>query len=92
MLTLIKHLLQAFLYDELAARRWARGFLFWLFGIAVQIVTAVTAPGQAAGAGIDVILSWTWKEWLVRLALAAVAGTGGAINLGQMNPKEEAKP
>ncbi len=80
MVPLIKHLVHALLFDELAVRRWSRGFLLWLATIAGQVVVDPEAA-----------LEWTGKEWALRLAVAALAGSAGLINLGERNPREPAK-
>jgi hypothetical protein len=81
MLTFLKKFWDAFLHDELAFRRWSRGFLLWLGGAAITV----------ASAGWDVVRTWTLKEWLGRLAIAGILGLAGMINLGDKNPpKEEA--
>jgi len=79
MITWMKKFLNAFLHDEMAFRRWSRGFLLWLGGAAVTV----------ASAGWDVARTWTLKEWLGRLAVAGILGFAGMINLGDKNPPKE---
>lgn len=80
MITFLKNFWNAFLHDELAFRRWARGFLLWLGGAAVTV----------ASVGWDTARAWTLKEWIGRLAVAGILGIAGMINLGDKNPPKEA--
>ena len=69
--------------DPLKVRRWVRALLAWIGAMGMMVI----APG------IDSALSWTWQEWLKRLAIAGIFGIVGAINLGQKNdPVPEAAP
>ena len=63
--------------DEMKVRRYFRGFLGWAFGVAITL-TAV---------GPDAMMTWSVKRWILGLAIAALPGIVGLINLGQMNPK-----
>ena len=76
MIPLIKRLMHALLWDELAARRWSRGALLWAGGVAVQLVSVEWATASA----------WTWREWLWRIGAAAVLGAGGMVTAGERNP------
>lgn len=62
--------------DELKMRRWLRAFLAWVASIMTQVLAV----------GYDTAMTWSWKDWAKRLAIAAIFGTVGAINLGEKNP------
>ncbi len=75
MIPLIKKIIHALLYDELAAKRWLRGLFMWLGGAGVTV----------AAVGWEVARAWTLKEWAGRLAIAGLLGVGGMITAGQKN-------
>lgn len=82
MIPLIRRLLYALLWDELAARRWARGALMWLGGAGITVMAV----------GWDVASKWTAREWVGRLAFAAVLGAAGMVTAGERNPREQQLP
>jgi hypothetical protein len=82
MIPLVRRLVHALLWDELAAKRWVRGFFLWLGGAAVMV----------ASVGWEVAQGWSVKEWVGRLAIAGIAGIGGMITAGEKNPKAEEAP
>lgn len=75
MIPLIKKFIYAFFYDELAAKRWLRGALFFFGGMAVNVLAFPFVVVQA----------WTIQEWAYRIAAAAALGIGGSIIGGQKN-------
>jgi hypothetical protein len=77
MIPLFKRLWFALWYDELAARRWARGVLLW----------AATAGTAVMAVGPEVAATWTAKQWAMRLAFAGLAGAAGMITAGERNQK-----
>jgi hypothetical protein len=62
--------------DESKLARYSRGFVLWAFALV----------SQATSVGPDVVQTWTLKRWAWGLALAALAGVGGLISVGQKNP------
>lgn len=56
-----------------------RGFLGWTFGILAQ-VTAV---------GIDTVMTWGVKRWLLGLGVAALPGIVGFMKGGDDNPSDD---
>ena len=73
MWTLTKKLLNAFIYDEMAAKRWIRGGLNFSATIAAQLV-------------IDPAWStWTFKQWAVHAVPAVVAFAAGSVTAGEKN-------
>lgn len=75
MVTMFQKLVHAFLYDEMAAKRWIRGGLNFGATIAAQLV-------------IDPTWSmWTPKQWFVHAVPAAVAFAAGSVTAGEKNPK-----
>lgn len=80
MIPLFRGLVHALLYDELAAKRWIRGFMLWLGGSAVMV----------ASVGWEVAQAWSLREWFGRLSIAGILGLGGMITAGEKNPKPPA--
>lgn len=62
--------------DESKLARYSRGFVFWAFGIVAQV----------SAVGPDVVMTWSVKRWAWGIGLAALAGIGGLISVGQKNP------
>lgn len=79
---LLKKTVHALVWDEMAARRWARGFFLWLGGAAIQVVSV----------GWPVASEWTAREWIGRLAVAGVLGVGGLVSVGERNPPAAQPP
>jgi hypothetical protein len=79
MIPLIKKLVYAFFYDELAAKRWLRGTLFFVGGMAVNVLAFP----------FTVVQAWTPQEWIYRVAAAGALGIGGSIIGGQKNKSAE---
>lgn len=79
MLTILKKMVQCLLYDDVAVRRWVRGFLFW----------GTTAMTQVLSVGFDTASKWGTKELIFRLAVSGLAGVAGLINLGEKNQRSE---
>lgn len=77
MIPLVQKLIYALLWDELAARRWVRGFLLWAGGAAVMV----------ASVGWEVAQAWSVREWVGRLAIAGILGAGGMVTAGERNPR-----
>lgn len=75
MLTLLKKLVQNFLFDEMAAKRWIRGSL----GAAATILSQVI---------VDPLWStWTIKQWFVHSLPALVAFAAGSVTAGDKTPE-----
>jgi hypothetical protein len=79
MIPLFKKLIYAFFYDELAAKRWLRGGLFFVGGMSVNVLAFP----------YGVIKEWTLAEWGYRVAAAAALGFAGSIMGGQKNKSAE---
>ena len=80
MIPLFRKLIFAFFYDELAAKRWLRGGLFFVGGMAVNVLAFP----------FTVVQAWTAQEWVYRIAAAGALGFAGSIMGGQKNkPIEE---
>jgi hypothetical protein len=79
MIPLLKRLIWAFFYDELAAKRWLRGGLFFIGGMAVNVLAFP----------YGVIKEWTLAEWGYRVAAAGALGFAGSIMGGQKNKTPE---
>ena len=62
--------------DESKLARYSRAFVLWAFGIVSQVTMV----------GPDVVQAWSLKRWAWGLGLAALAGIGGLISVGQKNP------
>ena len=77
MIPLLRKLVYALLWDELAARRWVRGFLLWLGGAGTTVMAV----------GWDVAREWTPREWAGRMVFASVLGVAGMVTAGEKNPK-----
>lgn len=74
MLNLLKRFLNAFLYDELAAKRWLRGTFN---AVALTAAQVVVDPAWQ---------TWGKKEWLVRMVPGLIAFVAGSITAGEKNP------
>jgi len=74
-ITLVRNLIRALLYDELAVRRWIRGGLLWLGTLASQLMADPTWE------------TWTLRQWLTRAGVAAIVGAGGMVTAGEKNPR-----
>lgn len=79
MITLLKKLWSKILYDEMAVARWGRGMLLWLGGMAVSVLAYP----------IEVVQTWTVREWTYRIGAAAALGFAGLVTAGQKNPPPE---
>ena len=79
MIPLIKKFIWAFFYDELAAKRWLRGGLFFVGGMAVNVLAFPWA----------VVREWTLAEVAYRIGAAAALGIAGSIMGGQRNQTPE---
>jgi len=79
MIPLIKRIIYAFFFDELAAKRWLRGALFFFGGMAVNILAFPFA----------IVEAWTLREWGYRVAAAAALGFAGSIMGGRPNQTPE---
>ena len=62
--------------DESKLARYSRAAVLWIFGIVSQVTMV----------GPDVVQTWTVKRWAWGIGLAALAGIGGLISVGQKNP------
>lgn len=80
MIPLFRNLVQALLYDELAARRWIRGLLL---GVAM-------AGAQLAAAG-DAAALWTTRQWAIRIVFALFAAAAGMVTAGERNARPAAE-
>lgn len=81
MIPLVRRLWHAFLFDEMKAARWSRGFLLWAGAVAAQVAMAG-----------DAVEGWSRRRWVVALAVAAITGAAGLVTAGEKNPAPEAKP
>jgi hypothetical protein len=79
MITLLKKLAWAFIYDEAAAKRWLRGGFMFLGGMAVNVLAFP----------YSVVEAWTVREWMFRVAAAGALGIAGTITAGQKNRTPE---
>lgn len=61
--------------DEMAAARLMRGFLLWGGGMAVSVLAYP----------IELVQTWTPREWAYRVAAAGALGFAGMITAGQKN-------
>ena len=74
MVALLRSLLKAFLYDEMAAKRWIRGSLSFAASIGSQLV-------------IDPNWSlWTAHQWFVHAVPGLVSFVAGAVTAGDKTP------
>jgi hypothetical protein len=74
MVTLFRKFIDAFLHDEMAAKRWIRGGLNFGATIAAQVV-------------IDPAwVTWTFKQWLVHSVPAVVSFFAGTVTAGDKTP------
>ena len=79
MLTLFVKLWKAALYDEMAVKRWGRGFLLWAGGMATSVLAFP----------IEVVQTWGPRDWAYRVAAAGALGIAGLVTAGQKNPTPE---
>jgi hypothetical protein len=75
MITLWKSFLQAFLYDEMAVKRWVRGGLNAAAVVLGQVIIDPTWN------------MWTPKQWLIHLVPSVLAFAAGSVTAGEKNPK-----
>ncbi len=74
---MLKRLARWWRNDVLKKRRWVRGFLAWLGGVAIQV--SIVGP--------DVMMTWSARRWALGIVVAALPGIVGLINLGDPNQK-----
>lgn len=78
MITFLRRIFVAFLWDELAFTRWARGLMLMLaaggMGFADQLAALIGAPGAVK---------------TIKVAAVICGFLGGAITAGERNPREE---
>jgi hypothetical protein len=79
MIPLVINFFRNLLFDELAAKRLARGGLLW----AGSMLISITAYP------LEVVATWGFYDWLQRLLGAAVLGAGGLVTAGQKNLSPE---
>lgn len=80
MITLIRTVIWKFFYDPVAAARWLRGGLMFLGGMGVNILAFP----------LEVVETWTVKQWAFRIAAAGAMGLAGTIVGGEKNKPIEA--
>lgn len=76
MVTLWKKFIDAFLHDEMAVKRWARGGLNFAATIGAQLVVADSAWA-----------TWSGKQWLLHSVPAIVAFFAGTVTAGDKTPQ-----
>ena len=79
MITLFRKLWKKILYDEMAVVRWGRGFLLWAAGM---LLAVLAYP-------IEVVQTWTLRDWGYRAGVAGAMGFAGMMTAGQKNPPPE---
>lgn len=77
MVTLFRKLVDNFLHDEMAAKRWIRGGLNACASVLGQVIIDPTWS------------TWTVKQWMVHLVPSAIGFAAGAVTAGDKTTPEK---
>jgi len=75
MIPLLKNFWHELMYSPERVRVWFRGFLGWAAAAGAQVVTA----------GPEAVMTWTAKDWTIRMLVAGVAGFALLLKAGEKN-------